>query len=70
MVAQNRVASLDRGGQLGLGAADLGGAQRVNVEIEPAQAKDVGIAGRVPCSSSAGCPTGPSRSGRTGLKVT
>ncbi len=51
MVAQDRVASLDRRGQFGLGAADFGGAQRVDVEIEPAQTEDVGIAGRVPRSS-------------------
>ena len=51
VVAQDRVASLDRRGQFGLGAADFGGSERVDVEIEPAQAEDVGVTGRVPCST-------------------
>ena len=47
MIAQYRVASPDRVGQFQLGAADFGGTDWVDIEVQPAQAEDVGIAGRL-----------------------
>ncbi len=47
MVAQDRIAARDRRGQLGFGAADLRRANGVDIEIEPTQTDDVGIASGV-----------------------
>ena len=64
MVAQDRVASLDRRGQFGLGAADFGGSERRRCRDRASAGRGCRRRGSCAALESAGCPTGPT--GRTG----